>query len=190
MTLLRQFDRFHLDKKTVSIGLIGYPNVGKSSVINSLKEKKVCKSAPIPGETKVWQYVHVTKRMYLIDSPGVVYSLDGEDETEIVLKGVVRPERLKDPDFFIPAILERVEKKVLKKLYKCEDWDDAEDFLLKVAQRKGKLLKGGEPDIKTISKLIITDWQRGEIPYFVGPKEAKAREEKKAKIDLQPSQEE
>ncbi len=52
--LLRQFDGFHKDKKTVSIGFIGYPNVGKSSVINSLRKKKVCKSAPIPGETKVW----------------------------------------------------------------------------------------------------------------------------------------
>ena len=186
MTLLRQFDRFHHDKKTISVGFIGYPNVGKSSIINSLKEKKVCRAAPIPGETKVWQYVHMTKRIYLIDCPGVVYNLDGEDEVETVLKGVVRTERIKDPDIFIPAILERVEKKVMKSLYKIEDWEDTEDFLLKVAQRKGKLLKGGEPDIKSVSKLIITDWQRGEIPYFVGPREAKARDEKKAKIILNP----
>ena len=41
-------------KKTISIGFAGYPNVGKSSVINSLKAKTVCRAAPIPGETKVW----------------------------------------------------------------------------------------------------------------------------------------
>lgn len=51
--LLRQFDNFHRDKKSISVGFIGYPNVGKSSVINSLKQKKVCRAAPIPGETKV-----------------------------------------------------------------------------------------------------------------------------------------
>lgn len=52
--LLKQFDSLHKDKKNISVGFIGYPNVGKSSVINALKKKAVCKVAPIPGETKVW----------------------------------------------------------------------------------------------------------------------------------------
>ena len=43
----------HLDKKQISVGFIGYPNVGKSSIINTLRRKKVCKTAPIAGETKV-----------------------------------------------------------------------------------------------------------------------------------------
>ncbi len=51
--LLRQFGKLHDDKKQISIGFIGYPNVGKSSVINTLRAKKVCKVAPIAGETKV-----------------------------------------------------------------------------------------------------------------------------------------
>ena len=59
--LLRQFDNFHKNKKNISIGFIGYPNVGKSSVINTLRKKQVCKVAPVPGETKVWQYIAMTK---------------------------------------------------------------------------------------------------------------------------------
>ena len=51
--LLRQFSKVHTDKKQVSVGMIGYPNVGKSSIINTLSKKKVCTVAPIPGETKV-----------------------------------------------------------------------------------------------------------------------------------------
>lgn len=43
------------DKKQISVGVVGYPNVGKSSIINTLRSKKVCKVAPIPGETKVRQ---------------------------------------------------------------------------------------------------------------------------------------
>merc|ERR1712166_1142694 len=43
------------------------------------------------------------------------------------------------------------------------------DFLEKLAQKSGKLLKGGEPDINTIAKMILNDWQRGKIPYFVPP---------------------
>jgi nuclear GTP-binding protein len=51
--LLRQFSRLHSDKKQISVGFVGYPNVGKSSVINTLKSGKVCRVAPVPGETKV-----------------------------------------------------------------------------------------------------------------------------------------
>jgi nuclear GTP-binding protein len=70
ISLLRQFSQLHKDKKSISVGLIGYPNVGKSSIINTLMKKKVCKVAPIPGETKVWQFVTLMKRIYLIDCPG------------------------------------------------------------------------------------------------------------------------
>jgi len=52
--LLKQFDMLHKEKKSISVGFIGYPNVGKSSVINSLMKKACCRVAPIPGETKVW----------------------------------------------------------------------------------------------------------------------------------------
>jgi nuclear GTP-binding protein len=74
----------------ISVGFIGYPNVGKSSIVNTLRQKKVCKTAPIAGETKVWQYVTLMERIYLIDCPGVVYP-QGDSETQIILKGVVCP---------------------------------------------------------------------------------------------------
>mmetsp|Transcript_35654 Transcript_35654/g.32135 ORF Transcript_35654/g.32135 Transcript_35654/m.32135 type:complete len:246 (-) Transcript_35654:374-1111(-) len=108
--LLRQFDNFHKDKKNVCVGFIGYPNVGKSSVINSLKSKKVCKAAPIPGETKVWQYITLTRRIYLIDCPGIVYGSENDSQLETVLKGVVRAERLEDPSGYIYGILEKAKK--------------------------------------------------------------------------------
>jgi nuclear GTP-binding protein len=85
INLLRQFSNLHMDKKQVSVGFIGYPNVGKSSVINALLSKKSCRTAPIPGETKVWQYLTLFKRVYLIDCPGVVPA-SGDSETDIVLK--------------------------------------------------------------------------------------------------------
>jgi len=169
LNLLRQFDNFHKDRKTVSVGFIGYPNVGKSSVINSLKQKKVCRSAPIPGETKVWQYVNLTKRIYLIDCPGVVYQLDGKDESEIVMKGVVRAEKLEDPEFYIPRLLQKAKHEDLKRLYGIDEWVDHDDFLSKIAKKKGKLLKAGEPDMKAVAKLLLIDWQRGEIPFYCYP---------------------
>ena len=55
---------------------------------------QVCKVAPVPGETKVWQYITLMKRIFLIDCPGVVYNKTEDSATDAVLKGVVRVENL------------------------------------------------------------------------------------------------
>ncbi|XP_054658442.1 nucleolar GTP-binding protein 2 isoform X1 [Grus americana] len=171
--LLRQFGKLHSDKKQISVGFIGYPNVGKSSVINTLRSKKVCNVAPIAGETKVWQYITLMRRIFLIDCPGVVYP-SGDTETDIVLKGVVQVEKIKSPEDHISAVLERAKPEYIRKTYKIDSWEDTEDFLEKLASRTGKLLKGGEPDLQTVSKMVLNDWQRGRIPFFVKPPNAEA----------------
>uniref|UniRef100_A0A672HCJ4 Nucleolar GTP-binding protein 2 n=1 Tax=Salarias fasciatus TaxID=181472 RepID=A0A672HCJ4_SALFA len=158
--LLRQFGKLHTDKKQISVGFIGYPNVGKSSVINTLRSKKVCNVAPLAGETKVWQYITLMRRIFLIDCPGVVYPSD-DSETDIVLKGVVQVEKIKDPEDHIGAVLERAKPEYIQKTYRIPSWTSAEDFLEKLAFRTGKLLKGGEPDLATVSKMVLNDWQRG-----------------------------
>lgn len=166
--LLRQFDALHKDKKNISVGFIGYPNVGKSSVINTLKKQKCCKAAPIPGETKVWQYVSLTKRIYLIDCPGVVYE-EGQTQMDRVLKSVVRAEKIEEPMEFISGILEKANPKYLRDIYKINTWKDAEDFVSQCAKNFGKLVKGGDPDLKAMAKILLTDWQRGKIPFFIPP---------------------
>nr|GEU94030.1 nuclear/nucleolar GTPase 2 [Tanacetum cinerariifolium] len=104
LSVLRQFSRLKSDKQAISVGFVGYPNVGKSSVINTLRTKNVCKVAPIPGETKVWQYITLTKKIFLIDCPGVVYG-SSDTETDIVLKGVIVPSFLKDPIYKVYELL-------------------------------------------------------------------------------------
>lgn len=198
--LLRQFSVLHSDRKQISVGFIGYPNVGKSSVINCLKKSKVCTVAPIPGETKVWQYITLMKRIYLIDCPGVVPTSAHDTETETVLKGVVRVENLSSPSEFIPTLLARVRPIYLSRTYdlphpsshptskapapSAEEklaaadagneeggrWT-ADAFLEALARKSGKLLKGGEPDRETVAKMVLNDWIRGKIPFFVRPPE-------------------
>ncbi|XP_023556870.1 nucleolar GTP-binding protein 2 isoform X2 [Octodon degus] len=163
----------HTDKKQISVGFIGYPNVGKSSVINTLRSKKVCNVAPIAGETKVWQYITLMRRIFLIDCPGVVYPSE-DSETDIVLKGVVQVEKIKAPEDHIGAVLERAKPEYISKTYKIDSWENAEDFLEKLAFRTGKLLKGGEPDLQTVGKMVLNDWQRGRIPFFVKPPNAES----------------
>ncbi|KAH8094684.1 NUC091 domain-containing protein [Cristinia sonorae] len=177
--LLRQFSQLHSDKKQISVGFIGYPNVGKSSVINTLKSNKVCNVAPIPGETKVWQYITLTKRIYLIDCPGIVPTSAKDSQTSTVLKGVVRVEALPTPSEHIDALMQRVKPVYLSRTYgvplpnpndSSENWP-WEEFLDKLARMKGRLLKGGEPDLDGVAKIVLSDWVRGRIPFFVPPPE-------------------
>ncbi|XP_017146136.1 nucleolar GTP-binding protein 2 [Drosophila miranda] len=168
INLFRQLGKLHLDKKQISVGFIGYPNVGKSSVINALRSKKVCKVAPIAGETKVWQYITLMKRIFLIDCPGVVYPT-AETDTEKVLKGVVRVELVTNPEDYVDTVLQRVRKEYIAKNYKIDDWTSPKHFLEQLAQKSGKLLKGGEPDVTVTSRMVLNDWQRGKLPFYVPP---------------------
>ncbi|KAL8433467.1 hypothetical protein ACSSS7_003857 [Eimeria intestinalis] len=171
--LLRQYGRLMSDRKHVSIGFFGYPNVGKSSIINFLKSKQVCKAAPIPGQTRVWQFVALTSKLYLIDCPGIVpMSSEAGDDTAKVLRGVVRPERISTPEEHIGAVLERVKREALLVRYGLDPkttWADQEEFLALLAVRLGKLKKGGEPDISTTARIMLYDLQRGRLPYYVLP---------------------
>ncbi|XP_061870480.1 nucleolar GTP-binding protein 2 isoform X2 [Colius striatus] len=127
----------------------------------------------VPTWATVWQYITLMRRIFLIDCPGVVYP-SGDSETDIVLKGVVQVEKIKSPEDHISAVLERAKPEYIRKTYKIDSWQDTEDFLEKLAARTGKLLKGGEPDLQTVSKMVLNDWQRGRIPFFVKPPNAEA----------------
>lgn len=126
------------------------------------------------------------RRIYLIDCPGVVPTSAHDSETDTVLKGVIRVENLSSPSEFIPSLLERVRPVYLSRTYdlppnpRGEDipWV-AEEFLEVLARKTGKLLKKGEPDRETISKMVLNDWIRGKIPFFVRPPEREEREGQK-----------
>ncbi len=120
---------------------MGYPNTGKSSIINTLKQKKVCNVAPIPGETRTWQYVALMKRIYLIDCPGVVYGSANDTESDIILKGVVRVENIENTEEHIPEVLKRVKSEYIARTYGLVSWADSLDFLSQMAYKSGKLLK-------------------------------------------------
>lgn len=168
INLLRQIGKLHMDKKQISVGFIGYPNTGKSSIINALRSKKVCKVAPIAGETKVWQYITLMKRIFLIDCPGVVYP-SAETDTEKVLKGVVRVELVTNPEDYVEDVLKRIRREYLVKSYGITEFSNHIEFLEQLAKKFGKLLKGAEPDINTTAKMVLNDWQRGKLPFYVPP---------------------
>ncbi|KAF1582725.1 UNVERIFIED_CONTAM: hypothetical protein FQV16_0016876, partial [Eudyptes robustus] len=114
MKLLKNYCRNKDIKTSIRVGIVGYPNVGKSSIINSLKRQRTCQTGGVPGVTKQFQEVELDKNIRLIDSPGVVLASRGQfDATEVALKNALRVDSLKDPISPIQGILRRCSVAVL-----------------------------------------------------------------------------
>ncbi|TKA77581.1 hypothetical protein B0A49_02835, partial [Cryomyces minteri] len=169
ISLLRQFSSLHSDRKQISVGFIGYPNTGKSSIINTLRKKKVCTVAPIPGETKVWQYITLMKRIYLIDCPGICPPNTNDSEEDILLKGVVRVENVQNPEQYVAAALKKCQPHHIERTYDVKGYNNAVEFLEMLARKGGRLLRGGEADLDGVAKMVLNDFLRGKIPWFTPP---------------------
>ena len=93
----------------------------------------------------------------------------GDSHEQSVLKGVVRVEALEDPAQYIKGVLDRVKPEYIARTYGTDEWTDSMHFLKQYARKAGKLVKGGEPDFNNTARMVLRDWQRGRLPYFVRP---------------------
>lgn len=142
--LLKNYCRNLNIKTSITVGIVGYPNVGKSSVINSLKRSKVCGVGSTPGFTKVAQQITLDKNIKLLDCPGIVFAQqgqDGQNDAEITLRNCVKVELLDDPITPVEVIVSRCTTEQLMKMYNVSYFNNAHEFLVLLAQQRGKLKK-------------------------------------------------
>lgn len=172
MSLLGNYCRNRGLKTAIRVGIVGLPNVGKSSIINSLKRSKACNVGATPGVTKSIQEVQLDSKIKLLDSPGVVFTNKGPaDDGSIALKNAIRIENVSDPISAATAILQRLTKEQTTDLYGVSDYNTPEEFLAIKAQKQGRYKKGGIPDVRLSAKMLIDDWNRGKIRYYTVPPE-------------------
>ncbi|TPX58124.1 hypothetical protein PhCBS80983_g03353 [Powellomyces hirtus] len=174
MKLLKNYCRNANIKTSITVGVIGFPNVGKSSVINSLKRTKVCNVGSTPGVTKVAQTIQLDKSIKLLDCPGIVFSQSSRegDEAEVLLRNCVKVELLEDPISPVEVIVGRCKPEQLMNLYNVPVFADTRDFLVQVARQRGKLRKGGIPDLENAARAVLQDWNSGRIPFYTVPPQA------------------
>ena len=145
------------DKQLV-VGVLGYPNTGKSSVINALKGKS---SAPVSSQsshTRGLQKISISKKILLIDSPGV-YAYSDNDEVNLALIGSKSYHQIKDPE---GVAYELVKLPEVKSFYGVDGNDELE-ILEDIANKLNLKKRGNVPDTARASIRIIQDWQSGKI---------------------------
>ncbi|CAL2031602.1 CBN-NST-1 protein [Caenorhabditis brenneri] len=172
MKILANYCRNKDIKTSIRVGVVGFPNVGKSSVINSLKRRKACSVGNLPGITKEMQEVELDKNIRLIDSPGVILASQKDlDPIEVALKNAIRVDNLLDPIAPIHAILRRCSKDTLMMHYTLADFNSVDQFLAQLARRIGKLRRGARPDMNAAAKRVLNDWNTGKLRYYTHPPE-------------------
>ncbi|GMJ00675.1 nucleostemin-like 1 [Hibiscus trionum] len=180
--LLKNYSRSHEIKKSITVGIIGLPNVGKSSLINSLKRCHVVNVGATPGLTRSMQEVQLDKNIKLLDCPGVVMLRSEGNDASIALRNCKRIEKLDDPVGPVKEILKLCPERLMVTIYKIPGFESVDEFLQNVATVRGKLKKGGIVDVEAAARIILHDWNEGKIPYYTMPPVRNQEEPSEARI--------
>jgi len=151
----------------ITVGVIGYPNTGKSSVINLLIGKKSSGTGADAGFTKSIQKLKLTSEINLLDSPGVIPNKEYSNSDSILMSrhtklGARSYSQAKNPELAVANLMKEFPD-LLDNFYKINSKGDSEILMEKLGRQKGFLKKGDEVNEDKTARFILKDWQEGKI---------------------------
>ena len=171
--IFSEFDKIKFKNKNGfcrrKVGLLGYPNVGKSSIINKLAHRSAAKVSQVAGYTKGIHWIK-GKQMELVDGPGYIENKEKPGQLKMGFLGAKNPEKLTDPEVVAAEVIKEVlakKKKNLENLYKITiNTKDPYKIIEQIGMKRGHLKKGGKLEEKKTSIMIVQDWQNGKLKLF------------------------
>ncbi|KAF9976178.1 hypothetical protein BGZ73_009032 [Actinomortierella ambigua] len=164
-----------------TIGLVGYPNVGKSSTINALLGEHAVSVSSTPGKTKHFQTIHLTPTQILCDCPGLVFPSFATTQGDMVCNGVLPIDQLREYTGSVGLVSKRIPKEVLEAIYGIKiavlseeeggtGVPTAEEFLIAYAVARGFTKAGqGNPDESRAARYILKDYVNGKLLWCKPP---------------------
>ena len=151
----------------VVVGIIGYPNTGKSSIINLLIGKKTAGTGADAGFTKGIQKVRLTADIVLLDSPGVIpredyTNIEGKKKSKQTKLGARSYSQVKFPETVVADLMKEFPG-IFEQFYGLPKMNDSEEFIEELGTKKGFLKKGGLVEEDRTARFVLKDWQEGKI---------------------------
>lgn len=147
--------------------IVGIPNVGKSTFINSFAKKACTKTGDRPGVTKGKQWIKLNKNIELLDTPGILWPKfeDQQIGLKLAFIGSIKDEILQVTELCVKLIdvLKEMYPKLLKTYLDYDISDDSYELLKQYAIKRGCKLKGDEPDIEKAAILFLDDYRGGKV---------------------------
>lgn len=147
--------------------VVGIPNVGKSTFINSFAGRACAKTGNKPGVTKGKQWIRLNKSIELLDTPGILWPKFEDPQVGLRLAaiGSINDNILDLTELcgFVTAFLQREKPQVLKERYKADPEGDVWKTLEQIAIARGCVGKGGEPDREKAARLFLDDFRDGRL---------------------------
>jgi len=153
--------------QTTRVGVIGYPNTGKSSIINLLVGRQSARVSPEAGFTKGIQKIKLSKGILLLDTPGLIPRkenslINQEDMKKHSLIGVRTWDKIENPDLAVYNIMQKFPG-IIQKFYNIKESADFNELIENLGRHKNFIIKGDKVDLDRTSRLILRDFQEGKI---------------------------
>jgi len=157
----------NITDRGVQVGIIGYPNTGKSSIINVLSGKPSARTGSEAGFTKGVQKIRLSSDVLLLDTPGLIPESEYSHVKENAIKkhakiGARTSNTIRDPEMVVFGLMKEFSHQI-EKFYNIDAKGNPEVLIETLGRKKGFLKKGGVVDEDRTSRLIIQDWQKGRI---------------------------
>ena len=169
-------------KQSLVVGIVGAPNVGKSSIVNSLKLERAVGTSANAGSTKRAAHVQIDAKLVMIDSPGVVTDAfrgnaraDAAVDALRVCLNPVGASR-EDPVACVERLVATLPAERVMELYGLPRFSTPREFLVALATKTGKLARGGVVRVEEAARAVINDCARGKLKLFVEPPALDARD--------------